>query len=34
MSAPRHKVYDEVWVMVGEKPRQMLVFAVVESMAY
>lgn len=33
MSAP-FKVYDEVWVMRGEKPCKLTVFAVVESMNY
>ena len=28
------KVYDKVWVMIGSKPSERLVFAVVESMDY
>lgn len=28
------KVYDRVWVMLGSKPTEMLVFAVIESMGY
>lgn len=34
MTAPKFKVYDEVWVMRGSRPTKLLVFAVVESMAY
>ncbi len=28
------KVYDEVWIMENNVPKQKLVFAVVESMSY
>lgn len=28
------KVYDKVWVMLGSKPRELRVFAVIESMGY
>lgn len=28
----RYNVYDRVWTMVGEKPSELIVFAVIESM--
>ena len=30
----RFKVYEDVWVMFGQKPKKLIVFAVVESMGY
>lgn len=30
----RFRVYDKVWIMSGNRPEPMLVFAVVESMDY
>lgn len=30
----KFRVYDQVWVMLGDKPAKLLVFAVVESMDY
>ena len=34
MSDPRYKVYDKVWIMRGNVPAKMIVFAVIESMGY
>lgn len=28
----KRKVYDKVWVMINNKPKEMLIFAVTESM--
>ena len=28
------KVYDKVWIMENNKPKQKMIFAVVESMAH
>jgi hypothetical protein len=30
----KHKVYDEVWVMRGNQPAKLLVFAAITSMGY